>query len=158
MCYKVHVSREQSRDVMPAVTWLKYCRYGVNLYPINQSINQYCTCNKWNHKLFWSLHVMLNPNLIIIICFDPLVIELVELCLLQFWLINWYLPVKPYKQYFSHLKTSILKNIYCAEKVAHRLYLITPYFKSVYISDGLFFLGKCTLTTAKVFAKIFITR
>ena len=23
-----------------AVTWLKYCRYGVKLYPINQSINQ----------------------------------------------------------------------------------------------------------------------
>ena len=23
-----------------AVTWLKYCRYGVNLYPINQSIYQ----------------------------------------------------------------------------------------------------------------------
>ena len=23
-----------------ASTWLKYCRYGVNLYPINQSINQ----------------------------------------------------------------------------------------------------------------------
>ena len=24
---------------MAAVTWLKYCRYGVKLYPINQSIN-----------------------------------------------------------------------------------------------------------------------
>ena len=23
-----------------AVTWLKYCQYGVKLYPINQSINQ----------------------------------------------------------------------------------------------------------------------
>ena len=23
-----------------AVIWLKYCQYGVNLYPINQSINQ----------------------------------------------------------------------------------------------------------------------
>ena len=23
----------------PAVTWLKYCRYGVKHYPINQSIN-----------------------------------------------------------------------------------------------------------------------
>ena len=24
-----------------AVTWLNYCQYGVKLYPINQSINQY---------------------------------------------------------------------------------------------------------------------
>ena len=28
-----------------AVTWLKYCRYGVKLHPINQSINQF----KVNH-------------------------------------------------------------------------------------------------------------
>ena len=26
----------------PAVTWLKCCRYGVKLYPINQSINHVC--------------------------------------------------------------------------------------------------------------------
>ena len=25
---------------LAAVTWLKYCRYGVKLYPINQSINK----------------------------------------------------------------------------------------------------------------------
>ena len=26
-------------SIKNAVTWLKYCRYGVKLYPINQSIN-----------------------------------------------------------------------------------------------------------------------
>ena len=26
--------------IVAAVTWLKYCRYGVKLYSVNQSINQ----------------------------------------------------------------------------------------------------------------------
>ena len=28
--------------MVATVTWLKYCRYGVKLYPINQSINYFC--------------------------------------------------------------------------------------------------------------------
>ena len=34
-------------SILFAVTWLKYCRYGLKLYPINQSINQsinFTTC------------------------------------------------------------------------------------------------------------------
>ena len=32
------------RNVKMSQTWLKYCRYGVKLYPINQSINQTDLC------------------------------------------------------------------------------------------------------------------
>ena len=34
-----------TQDLLGAVTWLKYCRYGVKLYPINPSINQ---SNNWD--------------------------------------------------------------------------------------------------------------
>ena len=39
-----------------AVTWLKYCRYGVKLYPINQSINLwdvYLACYGHVSAIFW---------------------------------------------------------------------------------------------------------
>ena len=38
-----------------AVTWLKYCRYDVKLYPINQSINQ----NVFWGRSFPPIHIML---------------------------------------------------------------------------------------------------
>ena len=39
-----------NQNVLDAVTWLKYCRYGVKLYPMNQSkcftqINALTKCN-----------------------------------------------------------------------------------------------------------------
>ena len=36
---KIHRNRSNIH-VTPAVTWLKYCRYGVKRYPITQSLNQ----------------------------------------------------------------------------------------------------------------------
>ena len=50
--------------IVAAVTWLKYCRYGVKLYPINQSNVQlknispiYCSKFTWNscEKFTWNL-------------------------------------------------------------------------------------------------------
>ena len=37
---------------MAAVTWLKYCRYGVKRYPINQSMYQWYIDNHWIYELF----------------------------------------------------------------------------------------------------------
>ena len=37
---KVYDGCSGTSVVAAAVTWLKYCRYGEQLYPINQSINQ----------------------------------------------------------------------------------------------------------------------
>ena len=31
-----------AQESLPALTWPKYCRYGVQLYPINQSIKNSC--------------------------------------------------------------------------------------------------------------------
>ena len=56
--------------IVAAVTWLKYCRYGVKLYPINQSINSagrhVCLyLNRQSH--FWcTRHVWTNLFLILI--------------------------------------------------------------------------------------------
>ena len=41
------------QKVNPAVTWLKYCRYGVKLHPINQSINQKVNLQKWPQTCFF---------------------------------------------------------------------------------------------------------
>ena len=42
MTLKVHDMNRERLLMSTAVTWLKYCRYGVKLYPINQSYVQTC--------------------------------------------------------------------------------------------------------------------
>ena len=39
-----HFKTDHISLIVAAVTWLKYCQFGVKLYPINQSINQ------WNNQ------------------------------------------------------------------------------------------------------------
>ena len=47
------------------VIWLKYCRYGVKHYPINQSINQCmgCIISLENFSLIWRRHRVTNFDL-----------------------------------------------------------------------------------------------
>ena len=51
---------------LPAVTWLKYCRFGVKLYPINQSINQSISSSdvicKWSFSLLKTLYPILQVD------------------------------------------------------------------------------------------------
>ena len=53
--------------ISPAVTWLKYCRYGVKLFPTNQSINQsfisQCADTKFRGNVLYLTFILLSFSL-----------------------------------------------------------------------------------------------
>ena len=50
--YYLKISNKQRAHIfLPAITWLKYCRYGVKSYPIKQSINQSYLSSECNKAL-----------------------------------------------------------------------------------------------------------
>ena len=65
--------------IVAAVTWLKYCRYGVRLYLINQSINQ--SINLDTKASFQSLWIVLNWWKYTCICIDYIIVITVWFCL-----------------------------------------------------------------------------